>query len=251
MWRYLACGVAGPDHQQSGGDLQDRNRVQVVQNDSQVALVACVADGAGSAEFGGEGAEIACHVVASNAVDHFRAARSHEPPDRTEIIRWCDFARFEIERNAEARESASRQFATTLCFALVASDWATFFQIGDGAIIVRRNGALGTVFWPQSGEFANSTNFITSDDYQDHLEFCVTSIRVDEVALLTDGMERMSLCFDSRTPYVPFFGPIFDAMHGPSDDARLSAELQAFLVSEPVQNRSHDDKTIIIASRMP
>jgi hypothetical protein len=125
---------------------------------------------------------------------------------------------------------------------------SAFFQVGDGAMILRRCGVYGVVFWPQSGEYANSTNFLTSDDFREQLAFSAAG-GCSDVALMTDGLERLALRFDSQTPHIPFFDPLFRALRAADDVAGLNEGLRQFLASESVQSRSDDDKTLILASR--
>ena len=249
MWRYLECSVTGPSHVAAARPCQDRSAIRLTGSDPPAHLIACVADGAGSAEFGGDGAEIACRVMADCAELQLNRQPDLAAIEHRHIVEWCEQAREHIRAEVAVRDSTARQFATTLCAAIVAPRQALFFQIGDGAIVLRRNGVLGTVFWPQSGEFANSTNFLTADNYRRHLAIHHYTGSVEELALLTDGMERMSLNFERRTPHPPFFQPIFQALHQTTDMQRLRDEMRQFLLSDPVRVRSNDDKTIIIATR--
>jgi len=148
-----------------------------------------------------------------------------------------------------ARDCNTRELATTLCVAIIAPTRSVFFQIGDGAMILGHHGLYGVVFWPQSGEYVNSTNFLTSDEYKQQLEFLATTTCCSDVALLTDGLERLALRFDSQTPHPPFFDPLFRALRAADDDVRLNKDLRRFLGTDSVQKRSDDDKTLILASR--
>ena len=65
---------------------------------------------------------------------------------------------------------------------------------------------------------------------------------------MTDGLERLALRFDTQTPHVPFFDPFFRAIRAAKDYTGLNDALQTFLASEPVRERSDDDKTLILAS---
>jgi hypothetical protein len=123
-----------------------------------------------------------------------------------------------------------------------------FFQVGDGAIIVRRQGVYGVVFWPQSGEYANTTNFLTDEQFEQALEFLALPVQVVDVALLTDGVQRLALTFESQTPHPPFFQPLFEALRSTSDVAGLDKDMRRFLESRSVQDRSDDDKTLVLAS---
>src|SRR5262249_11494427 len=103
---------------------------------------------------------------------------------------------------------------------------------------------------PQSGEYANSTNFITANNFDQRLEFVSTHAGFSDVALLTDGLERLALHFDSQTPHAPFFDPFFRALRATEDYQVLNEALAKFLASDSVRERSDDDKTLILASRI-
>jgi hypothetical protein len=86
---------------------------------------------------------------------------------------WLSRVRAEIRDRAEIVDLSPREFACTLLGAVVGQDRAAFFQIGDGAIVVSNRAEpddYGWVFWPQHGEFANQTNFITQDNALEILE---------------------------------------------------------------------------------
>jgi hypothetical protein len=158
-------------------------------------------------------------------------------------------AKMPVQSRAAERGCDCRELATTLCVAIAAPRACVFFQIGDGAIILRNHGVYGVVFWPQSGEYANTTNFLTADHYQTQLVYLTAANGCSDIALLTDGLERLALRFDNQTPHVPFFDPLFRALRATDDVAGLSEGLRQFLASESVQQRSDDDKTLILASR--
>jgi len=140
--------------------------------------------------------------------------------------------------------------ATTLCAAILSPQGSIFFQIGDGAITVGNNGVYGVVFWPQSGEYANVTNFMTSDKFRNELEFQATTSKFTEIALFTDGIERLALNFESQTPHLPFFQPLFKAVQLSDNGDSLATDLGKFLESDSVKNRSDDDKTLILATQI-
>jgi hypothetical protein len=166
-----------------------------------------------------------------------------------DIVKWCEVARTRIRDEASQRDCTTRELATTLCVAIVGPEKSYFFQIGDGAIILGNNSLYGVVFWPQSGEYANTTNFLTADEYRDALEFLATPSSCSKVALMTDGIERLALRFDNQTPHTPFFEPLFRALDSASDLGKLNEGLRDFLGSSSVQNRSDDDKTLVLATR--
>jgi hypothetical protein len=250
VWRPIAQSLQGPSHVADESPCQDSHGLRLLGSDGAQILVACVADGAGSAEFSDTGSAIVSDTMIEHAVAFVDAGGRLEDLQREDVLRWCETARDRIQEQAAARNCETREFASTLSMALVGPTHSCFFQIGDGAMVLRRCGVYGIVFWPQIGEYANSTNFLTSNIYEKQLEFVAVDGCCSDIALMTDGLERLALRFDSQTPHVPFFDPFFRALRAADDYTGLNMALQTFLGSESVQERSDDDKTLILASRI-
>ena len=183
------------------------------------------------------------------ALRNFEANGGFEKLQFDNVLEWCEDARTRILDAATLHDCRTREFAATLCLAIIAPDTSYFLQIGDGAIILGNGSLYGVVFWPQSGEYANSTNFLTSDEYAKQLEFFATPTKCSNVALMTDGIERIALRFDIQTPHTPFFDPLFRALGSATDVDSLNEGLRGFLSSDSVQLRSDDDKTLVLATR--
>jgi hypothetical protein len=219
-----------------------------VGEDSQHAFVACVADGAGSSQHSDVGSQIACRTIVDQAT-RFLESQKLDNLQLEDALLWCDGVRAQLKEKADELGCSVREFATTLCTAIITADLSVFFQIGDGAIILGNDIVYGIVFWPQIGEYANTTNFITSDEYESQLEFITTTSRCTKIALMTDGMERLALRFDTQIPHVPFFDPLFRALRTTNDVNGLNDGLRAFLGSDSIHNRTDDDKTLVLATR--
>lgn len=248
MWRLIAQSLQGPSHAKADLLCQDSHAVRLLGDIGNQTLVACVADGAGSAKHSDAGSAIASRAIVERASTFFDAGGKLSQLARQDVVHWCEEVRGQIEREATERNCEPRELATTICVAMVAPNFACFFQIGDGAIVVRRHGIYGVVFWPQSGEYANSTNFLTSPQFETYLDFIGTDAVCSDVALMTDGLERLALRFDSQTPHTPFFEPFFRTIRAAEDCTGLNAALESFLASAPVRERSDDDKTLVLAS---
>ncbi len=139
--------------------------------------------------------------------------------------------------------------AATLLFAVVGQSGAAFGQIGDGAIVVRRADEYQHVFWPQSGEYVNTTNFVTDPRYESHLEFAWQDEPVDELALLSDGLQMLARDFAQQRAHGPFFAPMFQSLRRQTAE-ELAEPMRAFLESPRLAERTDDDKTLVLATRL-
>lgn len=253
-WRCVYASVVGVAHLADGRDCEDAcavERLVLPEFDSALLLVA--ADGAGSAAQGGMGAALACRTFLSAAATCLAAT---DPPDWTAelAIGLLDGVREALIQQAEQAELPLREFACTLLAAAVTAEQALFLQIGDGAIVIGAGEHYQPVFWPQSGEYANETRFVTDADAASQLQCTVLTEPVLEIALLTDGLQPLALHYQQRQAHTPFFQPIFQQLRAsdaePDSGATLTAALERFLASPAVNARTHDDKTLILASRL-
>jgi hypothetical protein len=255
-WRFVHASVIGSSHVKAGLPCQDVHACRVIADVSGApVLTAVAADGAGSARYAEVGARLACDWFMAAAGDHF--AHGGRVTDLTHgrvgdwIVRWQE----SIKKRAEAEDGRPRDFACTILAAVVGEDAAAFFQVGDGAIVVadqRTPGDYCWVFWPEKGEYENVTAFATEPDALDHLQHCLVDGAIDEVAIFTDGLQRLALHMQSQTVHLPFFRPMFAPLrHGQAGYMEeLSVALVQFLGSEAVNSRTDDDKTLILASRL-
>lgn len=247
-WRFLAESLQGPSHKVNGTPCQDASAACVLGEGADSCLVACVADGAGSAKYSDSGSRTACDTIIEQATLYHREHAKFENLQETNVVDWLRLAREKIVEDAEKKATSPRQFATTLLVAIATPERCYFFQLGDGAIILGKNNLYGVVFWPQSGEYANTTNFLTEDAFEDKLEYVAAPGPFDDVALFTDGLERLALAFDTQLPHEPFCRPLFTGLRSVSNMDNLPGELRSFLNSESVNNRSDDDRSLVLAS---
>lgn len=248
MWRLLQQSLEGTSHRRSGTPCQDSCAGTATAPGQESFLVVACSDGAGSAGLSQEGSALACRrfvEVACEALEREGAAALTEP----EVIRgWYRQVRQALEEEASRREVALRELSCTLLTAVVGEHAAVFAQVGDGAIVVRQGEGYVPVFWPQVGEYANTTWFVTSPDLERVLQVR-SGEAVDEVALFTDGLQMMALHFATRSVHRPFFEPLFAALRGAAHPEDLVVPLRAFLDSPAVNERTDDDKTLMLAIR--
>ncbi len=254
-WRTAYASVTGTSHAVSGAPCQDAGHCKVVVgSDGSEILLAAVADGAGSAARSDEGAHLAVRMFLSD----FGTVAANDPTlsgiTGDLLVSWLGDLRVEIAEMAEAGGNAFSDYACTFLAAIVGSSRAIFMQIGDGAIVVMdpEEAEYSWMFWPQHGEFANTTNFVTQDDFERALEIEFVERAVTEVAIFSDGIERLVLDLTSKTVHTPALRPIFKWLAGTSAHvatAGAAAGLVAFLGSDKVNQRTDDDKTLVMATR--
>jgi Protein phosphatase 2C len=256
-WRAAHASVIGTSHTKTGVPCQDVAACRLLCDpDGRHVLLAVACDGAGSASRSLDGATLAV----DRFLRDFGDAGRHSGLDRITrdfVEDWLSRVRCEIQEWAKTDDLSPREFACTILGAMVGHDQAAFFQIGDGAIVVSNRvepDDYGWVFWPQHGEFSNQTNFITEDNALEILEFEREEWCVDEIAMFTDGIERLVLDLQERTAHAPFFRTLFGWLVTTSpaavgDEISASEVMNRYLGSKQINDRTDDDKTLILASR--
>jgi hypothetical protein len=254
-WRYIAASVIGTSHEKTGGACQDANGCQIYASpDGEKILAAAVADGAGSAVCAGEGAAITSRALLGLIEEHLDSGRTVEQVTSDTVRGWITAIQNLLKEEATAVSRERRDFACTILGLIVSDSYAACLQVGDGVIVLAdsEENAYGHVFWPDRGEYANTTHFVTEDDAIEHLQFESINRRVMEAALLTDGLQAIALNYQQRTAHEPFFKGLFAPLRTAEEGCsrELSESLTAFLASPRVNEKTDDDKTLVLASRI-
>ncbi|MFA4877802.1 MAG: PP2C family serine/threonine-protein phosphatase [Methanoregula sp.] len=249
-WTHLAASVTGTSHQNRNEIGQDYCRATVVQMGECEYFIGLASDGAGSTTEGGVGAQIACDTILSCITDSIRASGDLARVPAGDAEQWVTAARGEIAAQAHTSVKPLREYACTLVGCVISGNHAWYFQIGDGGIVIHEESGYKVIFWPDQGEYANTTYFVTDDLYLSHLCQLRSDTPPDEIALFTDGLQNMVLSFSQKTPHAGFFGPLFETVRKCSGgETILLEQLRTFLKSREINERSDDDKTLILAVR--
>ena len=253
-WRYVAASVIGTSHEKAGSTCQDANDCQIlVLPNGQNILVAAIADGAGSALCGGEGAAKTCQALVDFISEHVNSGKAVEEITIDTVKSWVNRIQELLDSEARAASRDRRDFGCTLLGLIVGDSCAACLQIGDGVIVLADSEeyVYGHVFWPDRGEYANTTHFVTQDDAIEHLRFESVKRQVVEAALLTDGLQSIALNYQQQIAHDPFFKGLFAPLRSVDEgrSAELSQSLAAFLSSPRVNEKTDDDKTLVLASR--
>ena len=252
IWRIAQASAVGTSHIQSGQECQDDCLAErIVAADGAEYFIGLVADGAGSAIFSREGAELACQTAHALISRWLTTGVVRSSLDRDLVLTWFEEIRRLIFDKAATRSVRPRDFACTFLATVIGPDAAAFFQIGDGAIVVCRNDVVAPVFWPDTGEYENTTHFITDDDALMRLRILILPVVPDDVAMFTDGLQRLALSYQSMSAHVPFFDQMFGIVRRAKTEEcdALSDQLACLLGNEKVNERTDDDKTLVLASQ--
>jgi hypothetical protein len=254
VWRIATASVIGTSHTKTGQPCQDSARVRLVNTPSGSILVSAVSDGAGSAAHSEIGSRAAV-TTATYLIENFlQAGGTIDSIQKETVLSWLAQIQSVIVNFAVECSAPAREFACTLLVAIIGPERAAFFQVGDGAMVVLEAGDEGWsyIFWPQHGEYINSTNFVTSADAAEVMEFASVSRRIESFSSFSDGIESLVLHYATKTVHDSFFNAmIVPVQQGQAEgiDESLSESLTKYLSSDRVCERTDDDKSLVLATR--
>lgn len=248
-WRCIGASVTGVSHQRKEQPCQDYWRHCTLPTGE---LVVAVADGAGSALMAQAGA----HLVVEGALAAVQALRQRYQPAsrkawRDLVARAFSAAQRTVARHAEQTGYSARDYAATLVLALITPELVVCGLIGDCAIVVATaEDELQSLCQPQRGQYANTTYFATHHSHQERLDLQLWEGAVNQVALFSDGLLSLAMNIEQNRPYTPFFTPLFAFATEAIDGVEAEQALATFLASERVNQRTHDDKTLVLVTRI-
>jgi len=254
-WRLASASSIGTSHLLSGLPCQDSQVIAILDSVTSPILVVVVCDGAGSAAYSDVGSAMAGSAFVDLVKAYFLEGNGIQGLSRATAVSWVDIVARMLEAHAKVQGHAVRDYACTLLAAIIGEDEAAFVQIGDGAIVVSHGEADGWsyVFWPQHGEFANTTNFIVSLNASDVVEFEMAPRSIKEFAVFSDGIEKLVLHDETHTVHQNFFNSMLPPVRKTpvcGVDETLSKRLQEYLASPAICERTDDDKTLVLATRL-
>lgn len=250
IWKAIGKSVVGSSHIATGKGCEDAIAYEELSSKNGNTLICCISDGAGSATYAGYAAQ----YTVAKANELMREIVQQEA-ELTEALIYtiAEGIYLGLEQEATQQGVAMCEYACTLLGCIITEGTSAFFQVGDGAII-RNDEADGycTVWWPQNGEYHNTTYFITDDNNFANLHVLITDTPIQEVGLLTDGLQMLALNMETTSVHQPFFRDLFTFLRQADTDdktAVLNRKLAEFLDSERINLRTDDDKTLFLATR--
>jgi hypothetical protein len=252
MWAAISASVRGTSHKANGTPCQDACEVLACKIGEHDVLLAAIADGAGSASHSHIGSREAVQVLLRLAS---REITNPSVVDAVLVRTWYQHVLEHLATFSEREGVEIGQLACTLLFAAVWRTGGIFAQVGDGAWVVDHEGKLGIGTWPETGEYANVTVFLTSrgaldlnaDQRPKHLQVRRLEGTINSLAGFTDGLQMLALDFVRQIPFEPFFQILFTPLRETPDQTQLIAPLQQMLASDPIVSRTDDDTSLVLA----
>jgi hypothetical protein len=245
FWNVIAASVTGETHFKQGKGNED---AFCLASRLDGSLVLAVADGAGSASCGAEGAELATTFAVKFLSDI--ELPTIEESWQAVMLETVQHVHNALESQAITRAKDIKDFACTLLVAVLTPTHIAALQIGDGAIVGMNDEAITRLTRAAHGEYASETVFVTSQNYLEHCSCAVLSSQdITGLALLTDGLEPVAVNLQTGEPFAPFFMPLFRFACSEKEPHEKSQALVAFLTSERLSKRTHDDRTLVLAVR--
>lgn len=254
-WKYTNASVIGTAHIKNNSPCQDACVCEIIQTHiGEPIFLSVVSDGAGSAKYSDFGAQLTCSHTIYEIKNFFECGYEIKDLNKIFFENLIDFLQKELLIRAQESNLTLRDYSCTLLCCIIGLKESVFFQIGDGAIIIssiEESDKYNWVFWPQKGEYENTTHFVTEDNAREVLLFDSIQKGISKIAIFTDGLQHLALHYQSQSVHSPFFIRLFDYL---STSKEFSPELLAnpiinFLKSDMVNQRTDDDKTLIIALR--
>ncbi|MBW4464662.1 MAG: protein phosphatase 2C domain-containing protein [Pegethrix bostrychoides GSE-TBD4-15B] len=245
----VAASVQGTSHRPKGVPCQDAHYFQRL---GDGILIGAVADGAGSAKL----SEIGSKLASELSVRAMKLKISALGLNFESEAEWSLFAMDVLEttleflkEQAEVLQIPVDYLSSTLILVVASKNFVATAHIGDGAVVLKDTaGNISTISKPQNGEYANATTFITSADALSTVQFSLWKGEVCNLALFTDGLQRLALQHLTHAPFEPFFSMLFQFFALITDEAKAVSELERFLGSPQITSRTDDDLTLFLVT---
>jgi Protein phosphatase 2C len=247
-WRVVGASVVGTSHRNGGRACEDFHATKILTLADGCVVLLAVADGAGAAAasaFGARTAVLAALDSLDNAVRRRGRAALAEDAMRDAVAA----AAVRVLQAADQFGQAADDYASTLALVAATGDATLVAHVGDGAVVAQDD-VLQVLSFPAHREYANATTFLVDADWRGELR-TGTFGPMRRLAVMTDGLQALALDYKSESAFVPFFEPLFAHIESAADASALDEELAGWLASPAVNERTSDDKTLVIAVREP
>jgi hypothetical protein len=165
---------------------------------------------------------------------------------------WIEYFQKKVAEIAARDRKETREYASTLVAAIVGERCAAFYQIGDGAVVFSAAGENESYRFgiePAETLYVNTTDFLTDAEAAGKIRFAFFDEAIEDLILFSDGIFPVAVDYQSNQPHEPFLKPMLAPLKNSVSANGLNEKLEKFLASPKINEKSDDDKTIILASR--
>lgn len=253
-WRIAHASAIGLAHINQNTECQDRFACRTIKTVSEgEVLIAVVADGAGSTTDGQIGAAIACEIFTEEISDFLSVKDASVKSLSADFGKfWISYFQQKIGVIAQQNKKELRDYASTFVGAVIGEKCAAFYQIGDGGIVFSASGARESYRFavpPVEAEYVNVTDFATDETAVERLRFEFVEEKIEDLILFSDGIYAVAVDYQKGAPHEPFLMPMIAPLRNGAALNGLNEKLENFLSSPKINEKTDDDKTIILASR--
>jgi hypothetical protein len=115
-------------------------------------------------------------------------------------------------------------------------------------VVANKKGTTISLTKPPMDESLDLTTFLTSQNAMDSMQICLWEGNPAQLAMFSDGLQMLALQMPEGIAHAPFFAPLFKFISEAQDLDVAHQELEGFLRSPRVCDRTDDDLTLLLAS---
>jgi len=251
-WKSAEIAVQGKDHIETQLPCQDSVSKKILNGVFAMAL----GDGAGSKKSSHIGSRLITEKITTLLVNHFdeylilmEKSDVHDSPFKDyDLLRETLIKELTKELNNYILKNADIQFtdlASTLLFYAQKNDTYIMGHLGDGMILGLVNEAgrqyLKVLSYPENGEEANITFFITNDNVKEHFRiYSGKNPHLQGVLMMSDGPEEV--LYSPQDGIHPNAYAIFQNFHQTMPNKYV--EILKALLENEVARFSYDDLSL-------
>jgi len=250
QWQVVGCSAIGTKHIVGETLCQDAVCYEMI---SGQVIIGAVSDGMGSAKRSDVGSKLAVKTALSQIKNMM--CWEHKPKNdegaRNIFRTILGKVQAALKKEAENEGYSVEDLNCTLLAFVATPEWLAAMQVGDGLIVVRPKGQdYQLLFMPDKGEHPNETTPVTSSDALQEMQVCVKSGSYEFICAATDGIENISLVKpENWRPFEGFFKPLEEKiMLSTKSLAHKKKEIEDFLNSEQINQKTDDDKTLLLCA---
>jgi serine/threonine protein phosphatase PrpC len=214
------------------------------------AAICVISDGAGSCEYADEGSKFAVEFAADFLRKLFEDGFDFS--DKTNFAQKLDELIIALQEGIKSEAAAKarnyKDYGATLHALVAGGDFIAYMHLGDGALVyLDTKKEYQLALPPIKGKQDNQTVFFTSDFAREKAEIFYLPYSPSFFSLATDGIEKISLLGRAKgwSPYPPFFAHLRSLLETDAPEK----ELLKFIRRKDMEERTNDDRTVIIAKK--